>query len=475
MRVCVLQPDYGGSSVEYRHHDPARDLSHLLPEAAVDHVFLRKSSVWKQLRDASRHDYDIFVNLCEGYLDWDIPSIDVIGSLDALGLPYTGPSARLYDPSKSLMKYVAYTEGVSFPAFAEITRLEDVGPAATRLGFPVFVKPAQAGDSRGIDEHSLVTSPVGLEAKCQKLLGEFDRILIEQYIPGRELTVLVAGAADGGPPLALRALEFLFPPGVPFKTYALKVTEHHPERNVPVQDFELDQLVRDAARRVFAGFAGEGYARLDFRVDRLGHLFFLDINFACSIFYPRGYEGSADYVLTHDPLGADGFLRHIIAEGQARHRRRRKRYERRGNAVSGFGIYATETIAAGEVVHPGEERPHRIVTRAQVERTWSVERRAVFRRYAYPLSEEVFVLWDEDPEKWSPQNHSCEPNTGFRGLDLVALREIATGEELTLDYGTFCDEGMEPFECRCGSAACRGRIVGCPGTSVTARARQRSR
>jgi D-alanine-D-alanine ligase-like ATP-grasp enzyme len=474
MKICVLQPDYAGSSTEYQYHDPPRELTHLLPEATVDHLFLRKAVVYRQLHEASRSGYDIFVNLCEGYLDWDIPSIDVIWALEALGLPYTGPPARLYDPSKPLMKYVAHTVGVGFPAFAEISRLEDAAPAATKLGYPVFLKPAHAGDSRGIDEYSLVMTEQELEPKCSELLAEFDRILIEQYVPGREFTVLVAGAVDGSEPIALRPIEFVFPPEFAFKTYALKVTEHHPECNVPVREPELDQRLRAAAQRVFAGFTGEGYARLDFRVDAAGHLFFLDINFACSIFYPPGYEGSADYVLAHDPLGAEGFLRHVIGEGRIRFARRRRRYERRGDALSGFGIYATAAIAAGEVVHAGEERPHRIVTRSHVERTWSAEERAVFRAYAYPISEEVFVLWDEDAEKWAPQNHSCAPNTGFRGLDVVALRDIAAGEELTLDYRTFCDEAMVPFDCHCGSSNCRGRIEGYPGNSVTVRARRES-
>jgi D-alanine-D-alanine ligase-like ATP-grasp enzyme len=470
MKVCVLQADYSGTNLEYGRHDPARDLSPLLQESKVDHIFLRKASVYKQLREAARHDYDIFVNLCEGYLDWDIPSIDVIWSLDSLGLPYTGPPMRLYDPSKPLMKYVAHTQGVRFPAFVEISKAEDTATAARSLNFPVFVKPAHAGDSRGIDEHSLVTTQTDLERQCAALLPEFGTVLVEQYIAGREFTVLVAGGVNGGLPLALQPVEFLFPAEVPFKTYALKVQEHHPSRNVTLRDNALEQCLRAAAMNIFAGFSGEGYARLDFRVNEAGHIFFLDINFACSIFYPPGYEGSADYVLANDPLGADGFLRHVIAEGQSRYQRRRKRYQRRGDAVSGFGIYATLAIAAGDVVYPGEERPHRIVTRSHVENTWQTGDQIVFRSYAYPLSEEVYVIWDDDPDQWAPQNHACDPNTGYRGLDVVALRDIAPGEELTLDYSSFCNDTMTPFDCCCRSANCRGRIEGRSGTSVTASA-----
>ena len=66
MKVCVLQPDYRDSKVDYRHYDPPRDLSPLLPGDQVDHLFLHKSTTYRQLREAAKHGYDIFVNLCEG-------------------------------------------------------------------------------------------------------------------------------------------------------------------------------------------------------------------------------------------------------------------------------------------------------------------------------------------------------------------------------------------------------------------------
>ena len=57
-------------------------------------------------------------------------------------------------------------------------------------------------------------------------------------------------------------------------------------------------------------------------------------------------------------------------------------------------------------------------------------------------------------------NHSCEPNVGVQGqVVFVALRDVAAGEELTLDYGTI-DHDAEPMACRCGAAACRGTITG---------------
>jgi len=55
-------------------------------------------------------------------------------------------------------------------------------------------------------------------------------------------------------------------------------------------------------------------------------------------------------------------------------------------------------------------------------------------------------------------NHSCSPNTFMRctatRAEVFALRDIAKGEELTLDYGRSHHEGT--LRCRCGAGNCRG-------------------
>lgn len=61
---------------------------------------------------------------------------------------------------------------------------------------------------------------------------------------------------------------------------------------------------------------------------------------------------------------------------------------------------------------------------------------------------------------WRFLNHSCEPNAAIRGLEVVALRPITQWEEITFDYDTTEFDMAEPFECRCGSLACRGVIRG---------------
>jgi len=469
MKVCVLQPDYSTTGVDYKNYDPPRDLSQWLPGEEVHNVFLNKLTTYKQLKDLRRQGYDIFVNLCEGYLEWEVPSIDVIYTLELLDLPFTGPTTKLYDPPKELMKYLAFCEGVSTPGYVLINELKDADQAVEQLSFPLFVKPAKAGDSLGVDELSLVNNKIELQQKCISILDEYGPLLAEEYIAGREFTVLVAANPDGHSCTVYRPVEYIFPEGRAFKTYALKTSELHPDCNVPCTDPVLDKKLRAAAGKIFRGFNGVGYARLDFRVNDSGDIYFLEINFTCSVFYSDGFEGSADYVLKHDGIGREGFLRHIIQEGMERARRRKKPFVMKGNSIAGYGIYASRAIREGEIIFKGEGRSQRIITRRYVEHQWKGEEKMHFRRYAYPVSDELFILWDDDPSEWAPQNHSCDPNTYFDGLNVLAKRDIGPDEELTLDYARFLDENMEPFQCRCGSPGCRGLIMGIPGNSLTGR------
>lgn len=470
MKICVLQPDYSTSAVDYQNYDPPRNLSSLLPGVEFHHVFLNKLTTYKQLLELSKQGFDCFVNLCEGYLEWEVPSIDVIYTLELLNLPFTGPTTLLYDPPKELMKYVAYTEGVATANYALIendTRLED---QVKHLSFPLFVKPSKAGDSLGIDDSSKVNTIDELKQKAELLLKEYPQLLVEEFIEGREFTVLVAAdAKDEKVCKVFQPIEFIFPQGKSFKTYSLKTSELHPESNIPVTDTFIKQQLTEAAQRIFRSFGGVGYARMDFRMDAKGMIYFLEVNFTCSVFYTDGYEGSADYIIKADGIGQAGFLKHIIDEGIASHKRRQKKYIMKGNSIAGFGIYATQSIAAGEVIFKGEERPQRIVTKRFVEENWLPEEKLLFKHYAVPLSSEVYVLWDNNPTEWAPQNHSCSPNTAYKGLNLVAIRQISAGEELTMDYSELLNESAETFDCQCGVPGCRKKITGSKGNSVTLR------
>ena len=58
-------------------------------------------------------------------------------------------------------------------------------------------------------------------------------------------------------------------------------------------------------------------------------------------------------------------------------------------------------------------------------------------------------------------------------IQYKCIPNIQQGEELTLNYASFLDEHMEPFNCRCGAANCCGWITGITHNSVTEREIQR--
>ena len=458
IKICVLQPDYSTTNVDYKNYDPVRDLSTLIPNAHFENVLINKLTTYRQLKELKYKNFDIFVNLCEGYLEWKIPSIDVIFNLDLLNLPYTGSTINLYDPSKKIMKYVAFCQDIQTPNYIYINATDSQKNFQQDLDFPLFLKPAKAGDSLGIDEKSLVFNKTDLEKKANLLLQEFDDILIEEFIEGREFTCLVFANPDGKTCTALEPIEYIFPEGFSYKTYSLKTSELHPNANIPCNDPNIATKIKNASEKIFLGFNGKGYARLDYRLDKNNSLYFLEINFACSIFYTDGMEGSADFILQFDPIGKSGFLKKMIEEGIARFQRKQKLYELKRTSLSGYGIYATEDITPNTIIFRGEGKAQRIITKDFINNNWNEQEKMDFKRYAYPLSEKYYLLWDLEPTEWAPQNHSCDPNTKFIGLDVYSLKFIKKGEELTIDYAEFLDHTMQPFECNCRAANCRGLI-----------------
>jgi D-ala D-ala ligase C-terminus len=346
MKVCVLQPDYSQplstvsymAEEDYKNAEPSRNLSYLLPEDQVDHIFLNKATTYRQLKELKHKNYDIFVNLCAACLDWDVPSIDVVVALEQLDLPYTGPTFDLYAPSKQLMKHIACTAGVQTPKFIKVETLAEVEDNCQKLQFPLFVKPAAAMDSLGIDDESYITTKEDLQSKVANLLTQFDQVLVEEYVAGREFTVLLAANPEDRHALTTySSLEFVFPAGERFKTYELKVRQSHPECNVICSDLELDSRLRKAAKDVFLAFNAVGYARIDFRVNEKNEIFFLEINFNPLIFLSGEERTSADCILGSDE-NISSFLKQIIAEGISRHEYRQKEFRLDRNLTLSYGI-----------------------------------------------------------------------------------------------------------------------------------------
>jgi len=193
-------------------------------------------------------------------------------------------------------------------------------------------------------------------------------------------------------------------------------------------------------------------------MDADGQLFMLEINPNCGVYYAPEDPGSADLALLNDPAGHQGFTDLLIRSALARHARKQRGWETLPTPGNGYAVFANRNIAPGETIMAFQGVPHTLVTRSWVEGHWDKKGQDWFRHYAWPLTDEVWVTWPEDPESWRPINHSCNPNAWLDGLDLVARRSIAPGEEIRVDYATYGNNILAPFDCSCGMPSCRKQI-----------------
>ena len=118
----------------------------------------------------------------------------------------------------------------------------------------------------------------------------------------------------------------------------------------------------------------------------------------------------------------------------------------------GHGVFADQPIPSGRllIVFGGD-----IIDRKEVEQLSPELRPLVIQ-----VDEDCFLVSTKPgPADWV--NHSCEPNAGLRGqITLVALRDIAVGEEITFDYAMSDGCDYDEFDCGCGARMCRGRVTG---------------
>jgi D-alanine-D-alanine ligase len=461
MKICILSDAYEGSESPLKAVDLPTDPTPYFAEHQVERVVLTKATAVRDVIRLAAGDFDVFVNLCDGAWDEDRPGIEVVQALERSGVAFTGATSEFYEPSREAMKRVCRYWGVSTPAGVEVRGADELGPALAALRFPLLVKHPSSYSSIGMTRDSRVETPAALEREVRRMVGEYGAALVEEFIEGREFSVLVAEDPDQpGVPTAYEPVEVTFPPGETFKHFALKWVDYHGLDCVPVADELLAERLKEAARRLFVGLRGAGYGRCDVRVDADGEPWMLEINANCGVFYPLDDPGTADLILDASPGGHRAFADQILRAALARRDRRRRPWAVRCAEDGGYGTYAGRAIAAGEVIERHEEKPHHLVTRSHVEEHWSPLHRRWFEQFAWPLTDEVWVMWSPDPDEWRPLNHSCDPSAWLEGLDVVARRDLAPGDEITLDYATFCTEPLREFPCACGAEECRGTVRG---------------
>ena len=113
------------------------------------------------------------------------------GALETLGVPYTGSgvlsSSLCMD--KNLSKKMMRFEGVQTADWVHLSKGEELKiEDVEKLGFPLVVKPNSGGSSVGV---KIVTDKEGLKSAIQEVFKWDDEVIIEEYIPGDEITVSI--------------------------------------------------------------------------------------------------------------------------------------------------------------------------------------------------------------------------------------------------------------------------------------------
>ena len=188
--------------------------------------------------------------------------------LDMIGVPYTGsgPIGSAMAMDKDIAKRLFRDAGI--PTAKWLMAPATVQDVETQLGWPVVVKPSKQGSTVGL---SVVRSGGKLAMAIDEASRHDDEVMIEAFIPGRELTV---GILDGA---ALAVGEII--PRHEIFDYECKYTPGMSEEIFPA-DLPVD-VAAECGRLGLAAHQAlklSGYSRVDFRLTPSGEAYCLEVN-----------------------------------------------------------------------------------------------------------------------------------------------------------------------------------------------------
>src|SRR5438552_4146371 len=184
------------------------------------------------------------------------------GYFDTLNIPYTSCDAATsaLTFNKRYTVAIAAFSGINVAKSEVLIKNNFQNPAevASKLRFPVFVKPNNGGSSIGMSKVNRQSDEFG--AAIEKAFKEDDQVLIEEFIAGREFTVGVFKTKENI--IVLPITEVLSQKD--FFDYEAKYEGASSE----VTPAEIDEVVadkiRDAAKKIYRVFNCRGVVRIDF-------------------------------------------------------------------------------------------------------------------------------------------------------------------------------------------------------------------
>jgi D-alanine-D-alanine ligase len=227
-----------------------------------------------------RGKFDLAFNLCEGIDGVAAYEPPVIGVLELFGIPYTGSSS--YTTSLCLRKHVVNgvleRAGLPVPRWTTVRR----GGSLKSVGFPSICKPAAEDASVGVEQRSVVRTNRALTARVAAMLERWDEILVQRYVDGREINVGILGDTV----LPISEIDFEDMPRGMWRivTYQSKwaVGSEEDLGAMPRCPADLPAKLAAEVRRVALAawklVGGQGYARVDMRIDAAGQPWILEVN-----------------------------------------------------------------------------------------------------------------------------------------------------------------------------------------------------
>ncbi|HKB88539.1 MAG TPA: ATP-grasp domain-containing protein [Patescibacteria group bacterium] len=230
---------------------------------------------------------DIVFNIAEGLWgearETQIPII-----CEILKIPYThsGPTTHTISLDKSFTNLILKgAEGINVPESHVVKEKNWVLPS--RLKFPLIVKPNSEGSSKGVLDANVVNNQRDLKKRVEFVSEKFTKeVLIEEYVDGREFTVAVMGNEELTVlPIIEQKFDFL-PKGMnKIASFELKwlyedsLTDLHDAYDCPAklstsQRKEIERVTKEVYRILDV----KDCARLDFRMNKKGKLYFIEIN-----------------------------------------------------------------------------------------------------------------------------------------------------------------------------------------------------
>ncbi|MFW9961350.1 MAG: ATP-grasp domain-containing protein [Candidatus Thorarchaeota archaeon] len=284
MRVALIintRKDDSEFEVEYDPPHTIEMIRHGVEAAGHEYLFIEgNEDVLETLR---REKPDLVLNRSEG-LRGESRESHVPAILEMLGIPYVGANVLTTAVclNKGWTKKILSYHGILTPAFHIVSSLEAVDKI--KFEYPVILKPNEEGSSVGINEDNVVRNLDQLKAKLKEMLHEYvQSILIEQFIDGREFSVGILGTPEG-PPEVLPIVEVDFtnmPPevcgvlGQRAKTILDDISHYVCPAKI---DEKTKAHIEKVTLEVCKYLEVPDFGRIDFRMDKKGRLFFLEIN-----------------------------------------------------------------------------------------------------------------------------------------------------------------------------------------------------